>query len=221
VKLRATRLLTVITILAFAGVGFGQTTARTLPQRAPQSTTKAERTPATPQSIQSDMKEALGVIENNYVGGKKLDYNEVVKASIDSALHTLDPHSNYFDAKEFEQFNTDQSSRYYGIGATIGDLSDADGNVIATYIKATFDGAPANRAGLHYGDKLVSFSGQRVMPDGKTVEAKNESLLGKPFPEVRSYLRGPEGTTIQLTTFNIAVGPNFPIVFGQATLTVL
>jgi len=199
VKLRATRLLTVITILAFAGVGFGQTTARTLPQRAPQSTTKAERTPATPQSIQSDMKEALGVIENNYVGGKKLDYNEVVKASIDSALHTLDPHSNYFDAKEFEQFNTDQSSRYYGIGATIGDLSDADGNVIATYIKATFDGAPANRAGLHYGDKLVSFSGQRVMPDGKTVEAKNESLLGKPFPEVRSYLRGPEGTTIQLT----------------------
>jgi len=29
------------------------------------------------------------------------------------------------------------------------------------------------------------------------------------------------GTTIQLTTFNIAVGPNFPIVFSQATLTVL
>ena len=51
---------------------------------------------------------------------KQLDYNEVYKSSIDGMLHTLDPHSNYFDAKEFEQFRTEQSSRYYGIGATIG-----------------------------------------------------------------------------------------------------
>jgi carboxyl-terminal processing protease len=63
-------------------------------------------------------------------------------------LHTLDPHSNYFDAKEFEQFRTEQSSRYYGIGATIGDLSDADGKVLATYIRATFDGAPLTRPGF-------------------------------------------------------------------------
>ena len=75
-------------------------------------------------------------------------------------LHTLDPHSNYFDAKEFEQFRTDQSSRYYGIGATIGDLSDEKGNVIATYIKATFDTAPAHRAGLRYGDKIVEVDGK-------------------------------------------------------------
>ena len=96
-------------------------------------------------------------------------------------LHTLDPHSNYFDAKEFEQFRTDQSSRYYGIGATIGDLSDANGNVIATYIKATFENAPAHRAGLRYGDKIVEVNGT--------------SMLGKPFSEVRNFLRGPRGTS--------------------------
>lgn len=142
--------------------------------------------------IQSDIREALNIIESNHVGGKKLDYNEVFKSSIDTMLHALDPHSNYFDAKEFEQFNTDQSSRYFGIGATIGDLSDANGKVVATYIKATFEGAPAHKAGLRYGDKIVEVNGT--------------SMLGKPFNEVRSFLRGPENTTAKIVVERLATG---------------
>ena len=136
------------------------------------------------EKIESDVAEALTIIESNHVKGKKLDYNALFKSSIDSMLHTLDPHSNYFDSKEFEEFRTSQSSQYYGIGATIGDLSDAKGNVIATYIKATFDGAPANRAGLRYGDKIVEVNGV--------------SMLGKPYFEVREFLRGPRGTAAKL-----------------------
>ena len=146
----------------------------------------------TSESIESDVAEALSLIEANHVDGKTLDYNEIFKTSIDSMLHTLDPHSNYFDAKEFEQFRTDQSSRYFGIGATIGDLSDANGNVIATYIKATFDGAPANRAGLSYGDKIVEVNGV--------------SMLGKSFSEVRTHLRGPRGTVAKLTVEKYGTG---------------
>lgn len=138
----------------------------------------------TSEAIETDVAEALSVIEANYAAGKKLNYNEVVKSSIDGMLHALDPHSNYFDAKEFEQFRTEQSSRYFGIGATIGDLSDADGKVIATYIRATFENAPANRAGLRFGDKIVEVNGTNV--------------LGKPFPEVRNMLRGPRGTPVKL-----------------------
>ncbi|MEP6946762.1 MAG: S41 family peptidase [Acidobacteriota bacterium] len=142
--------------------------------------------------IEKDISEALAAIESNYVGSKSLNYNDLFKTSIDSMLHTLDPHSNYFDAKEFEQFRTDQSSRYYGIGATIGDLSDEKGNVIATYIKATFDGAPANRAGLRYGDKIVEVNGK--------------SVLGKPFSDVRNLLRGPRGTEAKLVVERLGTG---------------
>ncbi len=144
------------------------------------------------EKIESDIAEALTIIESNHVKGKKLDYNELFKSSIDSMLHTLDPHSNYFDAKEFEQFRTNQSSQYFGIGATIGDLSDAKGNVIATYIKATFDGAPANRAGLRYGDKIVEVNGV--------------SMIGKPYFEVREHLRGPRGTAAKLVVERYATG---------------
>src|SRR5437773_8565599 len=168
--------------------GFAQSPSTTSKLSLPDQ--KAATAPGRPgkdvssDQIEKDIAEALTVIESNYVGGKKLDYNEVFKNSIDSMLHTLDPHSNYFDAKEFEQFRTDQSSRYYGIGATIGDLSDEKGNVVATYIKATFENAPANRAGLAYGDKILEVNGT--------------SMLGKNFTEVREKLRGPRGTLARL-----------------------
>ena len=136
------------------------------------------------ESITAEISEALGIIESNYVSGRKIDYNIVMKSSIDGMLHSLDPHSNYFDAKEFDEFRTDQRSQYFGIGATIGDLSDADGKVLATYIRATFDGAPAHRVGLKYGDKIIEVNGV--------------SMLGKSYVDVRNSLRGPRGTVAKL-----------------------
>lgn len=152
----------------------------------------ASKKAVTGETIEQDIAEALTVIESNHVTGKKIDYNGLFKSSIDTMLHTLDPHSNYFDAKEFEQFRTDQSSRYYGIGATIGDLSDENGKVIATYIKATFENAPAHRAGLRYGDKIVEVNGT--------------SMLGKPFSDVRNVLRGPRGTPAKVVVERYGTG---------------
>lgn len=189
------RFFTVIAIFSLTTFGFAQSTVSTARNESgkladlPKKTTSK---PATPAVIQNELKEALAIIQSNYVGAKTLDYNEVFKSSIDSMLHALDPHSNYYDAKEFEQFRNDQSSRYFGIGATIGDLADPDGKVLATYIKSTFEGAPANRAGLRYGDKIVEVNGV--------------SMLGKPFSEVRNHLRGPQGTSAKLVIERLGTG---------------
>ncbi|MGH9946553.1 MAG: S41 family peptidase [Pyrinomonadaceae bacterium] len=188
----STFIIAIFIFAAFTGTGLGQdkTVAKSLPGTSPKSDIKSPR--VTVDTIEQDFREALAVIEQNHNVGKKIDYNEVFKSSIDGMLHTLDPHSNYFDAKEFEQFRTEQSSRYYGIGATIGDLTDPNGKVIATYIRATFDGAPAHRAGLKYGDKIVEVNGTNV--------------LGKAFPEVRNLLRGPRGTAAKLIIERHATG---------------
>ncbi len=190
-----TRLFALIAVLFTSTFAFGQgqsSTARNDIDRTAGLAAKPEVKVVTSDVIQREMREALAVIKENYGGTKALDYNEVVKSSIDSMLHALDPHSNYFDAKEFDQFKTDQSSRYFGIGATIGDLRDPDGKVLATYIKATFDGAPAHRAGLRYGDKIVEVNGKPV--------------LGKPFAEVRDLLRGPQGTKAKIVVERLATG---------------
>ena len=193
---RFTVLSTVSAIFLLVSTGIGQNPSAATHADAIRANNppvvKAPKKVVRVEDIEKDIAEALAVIESSHVNGKALNYNDVFKTTIDTMLHTLDPHSNYFDAKEYEQFRTDQSSRYYGIGATIGDLSDGKGTVLATYIKATFDGAPANRAGLRYGDKIVEVNGA--------------SMLGKPFSEVRNFLRGPRGTPAKLVVERLATG---------------
>lgn len=176
--------------IVLPGFSQSQNVSKNIPKLAVSAPAASKN--VTVENIESDVAEALTVIESNHVTGKKLNYNDVFKSSIDGMLHSLDPHSNYFDAKEFEQFRTDQSSRYYGIGATIGDLSDEKDTVIATYIRATFDNAPAHRAGLRYGDKIIEVNGA--------------SMLGKPLSEVRNFLRGPRGTQAKIVVERYATG---------------
>ena len=195
-KLRAVLLSAVSATFLFVTIGFGQGSSTVvsvdLSKLKDVPSASATKKVVRVEDIELDIAEALSLIETNHVKGKGLDYNDLFKSSIDTMLHTLDPHSNYFDAKEAEQFRTEQSSRYYGIGATIGDLADADGKILATYIKATFDGAPANRAGLRYGDKILEVNGT--------------SMLGKPFPEVRTFLIGPKGTPAKLVVERLGTG---------------
>lgn len=142
--------------------------------------------------IEKDLAEALTIVQDIHVTGNKIDYNELFKTVNDGMLNTLDPHSNYYDAKDAEQFRTRQSSQYFGIGALLDDLTDADGKVVATFIKATFEGAPANRAGLLYGDKIVSVNGT--------------SMLGKSVAEVRTFLIGERGTPAKIVVEKAGTG---------------
>ncbi len=165
--------------------------APTQPVPASPAGRNARRVPADATSaLEQDFAEALGVVEENYVDGVKLDYNNTFKSSIIGMLRTLDPHSNYYDAKEFEEMRTDWRSEYYGIGATIGDR--AVGDQSDTYILATFENAPAAKAGLRFGDKLVAVNG--------------ESVHGKPSSEVRDKLRGPRGSAVKVTVERAADG---------------
>lgn len=132
--------------------------------------------------IKRDVQEALKIIEQNYAG-EKLDYNEVFKSSILGMLKTLDPHSNYFDRKEFEEFNAEQRSVYFGIGASI--INQSRNGEYDTYITATFDKSPAYRAGLRYGDRIAKVNG--------------EDMHGKSSADVRDKIRGPRGSKVTLT----------------------
>ena len=133
--------------------------------------------------VAEDFREALSIIQENYVDGNKLDYNSVYKSSIMGMLRTLDPHSSYFDREEFDELKTDQRSEYFGIGASIQNFSI--GENLETYITATFNKSPASRAALRYGDRIDAVDG---IP-----------MRGKSSAEVRDKIRGPRGSQVKIT----------------------
>jgi len=134
-------------------------------------------------AVQRDFDEALTVIQEQYVDGKKLDYNNVFKSSIIGMLRSLDPHSNYYDREEFDDLKTDQRSEYFGIGASIQNYTYGDQT--DTFITATFENSPAGRAGLRFGDRIVEVDGV--------------NMSGKTTLEVRDKIRGPRGSTVKVT----------------------
>jgi carboxyl-terminal processing protease len=149
-----------------------------LPGRRP-----ARNASAKTAEVERDFDEALKLVQEQYIDGRKLNYNDVTKSSIIGMLRSLDPHSNYYDRDEFEELKTDQRSEYYGIGASIQNY--LYGEQVDTYITATFDASPAQKAGLRYGDRIMEVDGVK--------------MSGKPSIEVRDKIRGPRGSIVKIT----------------------
>jgi carboxyl-terminal processing protease len=135
------------------------------------------------QKISGDFLNALNVARDNYAG--KLDLDKLTKASVNGMLRTLDPHSMYFDPKQWEEFQNDQRSRYYGIGSTI---IEHNGKV---YIWSPTDKTPSYNAGMRYGDHIIEVNG--------------ESTVGLNVTQVRSKLLGPEGTPVRIKVMRAGI----------------
>src|ERR1044072_5957776 len=128
----------------------------------------------TRKKIAEDFADAILVAKDKYAG--QIDFDKMTKASILGMLRQLDPHSGYFDRKEWESFQNDQRSRYFGIGSTIPQRNDK------VYIISPFEGTPAQRGGIRYGDQIIAVNG--------------ESAEGWTSRQVSDKLIGPEGTPV-------------------------
>jgi carboxyl-terminal processing protease len=119
---------------------------------------------------------ALSAIESRFVD--KVDSDRVVYSAIRGMLGTLDPHSSFFDPREYAQMRERQEGRYYGLGITIASI---DGDITA---QSVFEGSPAFKKGVRRGDVMAKIGG--------------EDAKGWGTEKAMSKLRGPKGTTVQL-----------------------
>lgn len=103
---------------------------------------------------------------------------QMTHATIQGMLHTLDPHSNYFDEQEFRLMREDQKGSFYGIGAII--TQQEQGIAIVSPIK----GGPSERLGIRAGDVIKEIDGQST--EGWT---SNQAL---------DKLRGQKGVPVEL-----------------------
>src|SRR5262245_49142586 len=68
-------------------------------------------------TLQASYKEALDSVAASYAGPYEIE--AVNKRAIQGMLRTLDPHSTFFDSREYSELKNQQQSQFYGIGVTI------------------------------------------------------------------------------------------------------
>ena len=125
--------------------------------------------------------EALDVIQQNYVD--KVGPDKLVYSAIKGMLRVLDPHSSFFDPKEFARLREEQHSKYFGLGIRVRTLLRDRGKVVI--VEPPQIGSPAEKKGLRAGDVIAKIEGEPI--DDWTSD------------EVVNHLRGPRGTTVNIT----------------------
>lgn len=134
-----------------------------------------------PNEFLTNFTEALDVIQQTYI--ERVGPDKLVYSAIKGMLRALDPHSSFFDPKEFARLREDQHSKYFGLGIRVRPLLRDHGRHVIVDPPAI--GTPAERKGLRAGDVITRIEGEPI--DDWTSD------------EVVSHLKGPRGTSVNIT----------------------
>ncbi len=121
--------------------------------------------------------EVLEKIKKDYVDD--VDQADVIDSAINGVLQSLDPYSAYMSPELFKEMQTDTRGEFGGLGIEIG----MEAGVVK--VISPIDDTPAEKAGIKAGDYIVKI--------GK------EQVQGKSLMEAVKLMRGPVGTSIDLT----------------------
>ena len=121
--------------------------------------------------------EVIENIKKDYVDD--VDQAEMMDSAINGVLQSLDPYSAYMSPELFQEMQTDTRGEFGGLGIEIG----MEAGVVK--VISPIDDTPAEKAGIKAGDYIVKI--------GK------EQVQGKSLMEAVKLMRGPVGTSIDLT----------------------
>ena len=125
-------------------------------------------------TIYTDVMRQLDI---NYVD--TLNYDELIKTSINAMLRQVDPYTIYIPESEDDDLRMMTTGKYGGIGAII---MQRDSDV---YVSDPYEHMPAAESGLMAGDRFV--------------KVDDLECHGKTTKEVSDRLRGKPGTTLTIT----------------------
>lgn len=132
---------------------------------------------------------------------EEVSTEDLVTAAINGMLTSLDPHSSYLSAKDFEDMQVQTRGEFGGLGI---EVTQEEGFI---KVIAPMDGTPADKAGILAGDFITHVNG--------------ESVLGLMLDEAVDKMRGPMGSEIIITVVREGVTEPFDvsIIRDRITLT--
>ncbi|MCV2354411.1 S41 family peptidase [Paucibacter sp. B2R-40] len=131
----------------------------------------------------------FAMIKSDYV--EPIDEKKLINDAIAGMVAGLDPHSQFFDKKNFKEFREGTTGKFVGVGIEIG---MEDGLV---KIVSPIEGSPAFRAGLKSGDLISKI---------------DDSLVrGLGIDQAVKRMRGELGSKVQLTIYRKSENRSFPV----------
>ena len=121
--------------------------------------------------------EVLEKIQNEYV--EEVDQAETIDSAINGLLQSLDPYSGYMNPEIFKESQEETSGEFGGLGIEV----TMEAGVVK--VISPIDDTPAAKAGVKAGDYIVKINGKQVQ--------------GKTLMEAVNLMRGPVGTSIEIT----------------------
>ena len=121
--------------------------------------------------------EVLEKINKEYVD--ETNQSEGMDAAINGLLQSLDPYSSYMSPEIFQEMQTETSGEFGGLGIEVS----MEAGVVK--VISPIDDTPASKAGIKAGDYIVKIN--------------NTQVQGKSLSEAVDLMRGPVGSTIELT----------------------
>jgi len=136
----------------------------------------------------------LEKIRSEYVDGSNLTYHNLTYGAIKGMVNSLDPHSEFLDADDYQQLQNDTEGQFGGLGLVV---SMKDGYVT---VVTPMEDTPGSRAGIMIGDRVVKVNGQSV--DKIPLDGVVNMLRGEPNTQVTMTIQRPstgEEKTFTLT----------------------
>ncbi len=121
--------------------------------------------------------EVLEKINKEYVD--EINQSDSMDSAINGLLQSLDPYSAYMSPEIFSEMQTETSGEFGGLGIEVG----MESGVVK--VISPIDDTPASKAGIKAGDYIIKID--------------NIQVQGKSLSEAVDLMRGPVGSSINLT----------------------
>jgi len=147
----------------------------------------------------SKFNQVLSTAEKSYVD--EVNISKMTEAGIEGMLNTLDPHSVYIPAKQYEKLVEEFKGKFEGVGISFRIISDT-----ITVIEP-IAGGPSARLGILSNDKIVKIN------DTSSVKWKDQDVM--------KHLRGAKGTKVKVTINRPGVQEllDFEIIRDEISIT--
>jgi carboxyl-terminal processing protease len=118
-------------------------------------------------------------IHQSYV--TEVSSKDLVDSAIKGMMQVLDPHTAYFEAREYENLRMQTEGKFGGLGIQIS-IRDK-----VLTVMTPISGTPAFRAGIQSGDQIIRIDG--VSTRGITTDRAVTKLRGEPGTDVKLLIR--------------------------------